>query len=447
MKVLEIILEAKTAKAPAPRNFVAKHAKSSGAGKHKDQKKAMKQGDIKHKAKAMAEGTMDYSIDPSITDFASISIIKKLKRDVHDKRLPADPKEIMRAGAELARYYKTELNLPLLAKQVLSGYTKGVAERYNLGGLLPGKYYLHSIYMDSEIFKDPQSGKPMAFNSFDDAEDFRGRMSGREYDEYQVSLFNNGQLQPVDEDIVEGSGSTVASLDAVFNEHDFYRLERIWPALEAGDKEEALRQINHYLNRGKNRAWWGDLQALDIKIDPSDVENSMVKWSKPVQQGVEEAGFVDVTGWSPSQVRAMGRADDDGIGYYSNRNKPNLIAWVFYNVEPGQEDQAATLNIRKLKSGKWAMPVYDKSGATYRFQRNKADQVFGPGKRWDIKKEQSNVDEEVSASTTSSGGSGFGTLGAIYPNVRGKTRKNKDGTAKNALDTKANLLTGGSIKR
>ncbi len=88
--------------------------------------------------------------------------------------------------------------------------------------------------------------------------------------------------------VAEGSGSTVANLDAVFNEPDFDRLEHIWPALEAGDKEEALRQINHYLRKGKNRAWWGDLQALDIQIDPSDVENSLVKWSKPVDQGVSE---------------------------------------------------------------------------------------------------------------------------------------------------------------
>jgi len=89
--------------------------------------------------------------------------------------------------------------------------------------------------------------------------------------------------------MVEGSESNVATLDAVFNEHDFYRLEHIWPALEAGDTKEALRQINHYLNKGKNRAWWGDLQALDIKIDPNDIENSQVSWSKPLEQGVAEA--------------------------------------------------------------------------------------------------------------------------------------------------------------
>jgi len=88
--------------------------------------------------------------------------------------------------------------------------------------------------------------------------------------------------------MAESGDSNTASLDAVFNEHDFFRLERIWPALEAGDKDEALRQINHYLNRGKNRAWWGDLQALDIEIDPDDVENSQVKWSKPVSKDLEQ---------------------------------------------------------------------------------------------------------------------------------------------------------------
>lgn len=40
-----------------PRNFVAKNAINSGAGAHKDKKKAMKQGDVKHKKKEFAEGT------------------------------------------------------------------------------------------------------------------------------------------------------------------------------------------------------------------------------------------------------------------------------------------------------------------------------------------------------------------------------------------------------
>lgn len=39
--------------ASKPRNFVAKNATTSGAGAHKDKKKAEKQGDVKHKKDLM----------------------------------------------------------------------------------------------------------------------------------------------------------------------------------------------------------------------------------------------------------------------------------------------------------------------------------------------------------------------------------------------------------
>ena len=44
---------AESTEKPMPRNFVAKNAKSSGAGQHKDAKRAMKQGEVKHKAQAI----------------------------------------------------------------------------------------------------------------------------------------------------------------------------------------------------------------------------------------------------------------------------------------------------------------------------------------------------------------------------------------------------------
>jgi hypothetical protein len=62
MKIREL-LEAKTkkAEAPKPRNFVAKNAINTGAGAHKDKKKAEKHGDSKHKNKQMdmAESDLD----------------------------------------------------------------------------------------------------------------------------------------------------------------------------------------------------------------------------------------------------------------------------------------------------------------------------------------------------------------------------------------------------
>jgi len=50
MKILELF-ELKKTEPTKPRNFVAKNAKMSGAGAHKDKKKAAKQGDVKHKNK------------------------------------------------------------------------------------------------------------------------------------------------------------------------------------------------------------------------------------------------------------------------------------------------------------------------------------------------------------------------------------------------------------
>lgn len=44
-----------------PRNFVAKNAKMGGAGAHKDKKKAMKQGDVKHKGKVDEENDKQFA--------------------------------------------------------------------------------------------------------------------------------------------------------------------------------------------------------------------------------------------------------------------------------------------------------------------------------------------------------------------------------------------------
>jgi hypothetical protein len=57
MKIRDIIIESKTVKVEPqkPRNFVAKNAASTttGAGAHKDKKRAEKQGDVKHKKQAV----------------------------------------------------------------------------------------------------------------------------------------------------------------------------------------------------------------------------------------------------------------------------------------------------------------------------------------------------------------------------------------------------------
>lgn len=63
----------KTTKLPSskPRNFVAKNATSSGAGAHTDKKKALKQGDQKHKGQQYAESA-DLSRDPYYTHLQNL---------------------------------------------------------------------------------------------------------------------------------------------------------------------------------------------------------------------------------------------------------------------------------------------------------------------------------------------------------------------------------------
>ena len=88
-------------------------------------------------------------------------------------------------------------------KKQFANDEKGVAEGYNLGGLEQGKYYLHSIYQNSQIFMDPVSGDPMSFDNYDEAESFHNGLGGREHDEYQVSVFNQGKLLPADQGVAE----------------------------------------------------------------------------------------------------------------------------------------------------------------------------------------------------------------------------------------------------
>lgn len=59
MKINEVTKKIEPSK---PRNFVAKNAVQSGAGAHKDKKKAEKQGDVKHKGKEIDMSEDDMKI-------------------------------------------------------------------------------------------------------------------------------------------------------------------------------------------------------------------------------------------------------------------------------------------------------------------------------------------------------------------------------------------------
>lgn len=71
-------------------------------------------------------------------------------------------------------------------------------------------------------------------------------------------------------------------------------------------------------------------------------------------------------------------------------------------------------------------------------------QMKDPSKKVSVHETGSPVTESATAGATSAANV---SIGPAYKNKPAKTPKNKDGTAKNALDINANLITGGSIKR
>ncbi len=92
-KLEEHLQEVKSQQPPKPRNFVAKNAVQSGAGAHKDKKKAQKQGEVKHKNKAldMAESdTPSQKSKNSLGDFAPYDLNKpeyqKMRSDWESKK-------------------------------------------------------------------------------------------------------------------------------------------------------------------------------------------------------------------------------------------------------------------------------------------------------------------------------------------------------------------------
>jgi hypothetical protein len=87
-----------------------------------------------------------------------------------------------------------------------------------------------------------------------------------------------------------------------------------------------------------------------------------------------------------------GGANDEGWDeprgqYQAPQDKPKMTGMFFYNVQPGQEQEAASMGVKKTKSGKWAKTKYSTSGRSFSMQKDLADKAFGVGKWWAPKNE------------------------------------------------------------
>ncbi len=100
MKIKQLLEGSKPQKIPAakPRNFVAKNATTSGAGAHKDKKKAAKQGDAKHKNK-------EFEMGETFTD-----TVKDLGAKVGDTLANALPKEMRPFDNQTAANFSSNIS-------------------------------------------------------------------------------------------------------------------------------------------------------------------------------------------------------------------------------------------------------------------------------------------------------------------------------------------------
>jgi RNA polymerase sigma factor (sigma-70 family) len=151
-KEIDDMKEAKQPETPKLRNFVAKNAKTSGAGKHKDAKKSMK--DVrgqKHKNKEMAESGLQYSIGV----------------DKHGKDYMTKAAKLMRAGGsqeQLGRLrdkeskaYKNKKESVAEAMGKVVDYKPGVSATIDTG---PGMTTQLDLKKNpTSLTKDPSTGK------------------------------------------------------------------------------------------------------------------------------------------------------------------------------------------------------------------------------------------------------------------------------------------------
>lgn len=145
-------------------------------------------------------------------------------------------------------------------------------------------------------------------------------------------------------------------------------------------------------------------------------------------QGVAEGEYDDPR-WEPREPDMSRKVDWD---IEAERNRPeepesDMVVYVIDN-------EANKVVLKFRSTGEYWGDI--KHAAKHGYDED--------DERYDIKWKRKKIEETATAGATSAGNV---AVGAVYKNKPAKQAKNKDGTAKNALDMKANLLTGGSIKR
>ncbi len=124
---------------------------------------------------------------------------------------------------------------------------------------------------------------------------------------------------------------------------------------------------------------------------------------------------------------------------YKQKGEPKIFDW-----KKGANNYAlAILKNRPELQGKILLTKKNEDDATEAVSKEKETKFHAKLDKLVHDTFGKRKDESATAGSTSAGNM---AVGAVYPNKKGKTFRNKDGTAKNALDVKgANLMTGGSL--
>jgi hypothetical protein len=242
-----------------------------------------------------------------------------------------------------------------------------------------------------------------------------------------------------------------------------------------------------YINGRKWKTFGSQSHAINVakKIKGATVHKAMTETTgdkpfddimKTISKGTKKQATVDK---QEKRKETQQRTKDAISNMFGGGNPADKLGVRKNNVDESSGAQQAAIAIDKKKSGK-----YNKEGKRLKEDHDQGDRMdemamgelhniaSNAKKIYTMLKQGRQLDTwEYSYITTandhlttvvevvatseliespSGGATGSGNVGisAVYPNKKPpKTPKNKDGTAKNALDMDANLLTGGSIKR
>lgn len=366
MKITQI-LESKTiSKVPAttPRNFVAKNAKTGGAGAHKDKKKAAKQGDVKHKSKALAEGA-------EFGAYYNEQLAQKVFDENPNLNTSGRAEEVMNAGFKIAVG-----DLGKKQAQGLFGYDEDFPSDF-----VSSYSYLQKQGQTEGIVGDTISSVankvgdtlatalPQEYRPFDNQTAANNTAKykqaqtkeefDREYDDETGMAAN--QLQTIqrcakemEDNLIDGENlpEWVQSKITIAKESIVTAFDYILSQHQNGEVEEGM-----YRRPGSPSAY------------DRDYRSSVSGMGKHDSLAYQLDGGANDEGW-------------DKEPYQAQQDKPVLQGYYFYDVPAGKEQEAASYGIKQTKSGKWAKAKYSTSGKSFGMQKDMADKAFGPGKFW-----------------------------------------------------------------